>query len=843
MDVSMSIQNLYHSDRPSYWIRFFPPFLVSLICVVIYFYTNFLVFHVLAELFSIFIGLTAMTVAMTSARFTQNQFVIFLSLSAGWFSCLDIAHVLVYKGMGLLVCEGGNESTQFWICARFLQAFCILISPYFLKHSLKIWIMNLCFAGAILSVFILVFKNQLPTTYIDYYGVTFFKTVSEWLIIIILLFGFLALWYHRAIMAPLLFMYLSLFIGGMILSELLLSQYTSLFGWQNILGHILKIFYYWFIYIALVINTLTKPFNLLARTANSYNHIPDPVLVIEENGVISQANHAAGIYSHLNPMQLIGLSAHTIFHNKEEDPRECPICSQLQIQQEPYTVELHLNERWVECALTPVDSDFFPNSWVQIIRDITARKLLEKERTQTLFNLNERVKELRCLNTLSTLIATKNTTIEQLLSETVKILPDAFQYPEKIVVSIVSDWGAFYSNPQMNPGNYVLSKELVIQEKKTGVIKACFTSEPPDINNPFLFEEDGLLDAVSILISQAISHLLAEKKADVAEHRFQESERHFKAILEQTGVGVYVRSDEKFLYVNPRFCQILGFESTELLTMGLMELVDNEQTKAFIQSQWEKLKNGEPGVTYNIPVKRKDGIEILLRIDATMMTWNGDLETIAFIQDVTEVEQAKIEIDKHVRELEHAIKGIFKAVSTMIELRDPYTAGHEHRVGLIAKAIGAELGWPKERCEYLELIGLVHDIGKISIPAEILSKPTALNQFEIEMIKKHPESGYDILKHIHFKFPVAEVILQHHERLDGSGYPRGLKGEQILPETRIISVADVFEAMSAHRPYRPSLGIDFALDELRRGRGIQYDADVVDAAIKVIQSNQLNLFN
>ncbi|KTD45532.1 metal dependent phosphohydrolase [Legionella rubrilucens] len=138
-------------------------------------------------------------------------------------------------------------------------------------------------------------------------------------------------------------------------------------------------------------------------------------------------------------------------------------------------------------------------------------------------------------------------------------------------------------------------------------------------------------------------------------------------------------------------------------------------------------------------------------------------------------------------------------------------------------------------------MGLVHDIGKISIPAEILVKPVRLTSIEMELIKGHAQTGYDILKDVHFDAPVAEVILQHHERLDGSGYPRGLKGNDILPETRVISVADVLEAMSSHRPYRPALGIEAAVAEIQRGRGLQYDADVVDAALKLIHDNRLPL--
>ena len=182
------------------------------------------------------------------------------------------------------------------------------------------------------------------------------------------------------------------------------------------------------------------------------------------------------------------------------------------------------------------------------------------------------------------------------------------------------------------------------------------------------------------------------------------------------------------------------------------------------------------------------------------------------------------------------MRGTLQAVSNMIDQRDPYTAGHERRVGLIAGAIGRELGWDEERCDRLELIGLVHDIGKISVPAEILSKPGRLTPLEMQLIRGHAQAGYDILKDVPFPFPVAEIIYQHHERLDGSGYPRGLKGDEILPEARVLAVADVIESIATHRPYRPARGMDVALDELKKGRGTTYDGTVIDAFGRLLQN-------
>jgi HD-GYP domain-containing protein (c-di-GMP phosphodiesterase class II) len=176
-----------------------------------------------------------------------------------------------------------------------------------------------------------------------------------------------------------------------------------------------------------------------------------------------------------------------------------------------------------------------------------------------------------------------------------------------------------------------------------------------------------------------------------------------------------------------------------------------------------------------------------------------------------------------------------EVATTLSEMRDPYTAGHERRVAQIAVAIGAELGFDARRQEGLQVAGHLHDIGKITIPSEILSKPGKLSAIEFQLVQGHAQASYDVLKGVEFPWPVAQIALQHHERMDGSGYPQGLKGEAILLEARIMAVADVVEAMSWHRPYRPGLGIEAALAEIECGRGSAYDPVVADACLKLFR--------
>jgi putative two-component system response regulator len=181
------------------------------------------------------------------------------------------------------------------------------------------------------------------------------------------------------------------------------------------------------------------------------------------------------------------------------------------------------------------------------------------------------------------------------------------------------------------------------------------------------------------------------------------------------------------------------------------------------------------------------------------------------------------------------------AIAATVEIRDPYTAGHQRRVAQLATAMAHELGLPEQRIEGLNLAAVVHDVGKIQIPAEILSKPGRLTELEFSLMKQHPQVGYDILKEVDFPWPIAEFVWQHHERLDGSGYPQGLAGEAIHPEARILAVADVIEAMASHRPYRPGLGIETALGEIERHSGILYDRDAVDAALKLFRQQDYQI--
>ncbi len=218
-----------------------------------------------------------------------------------------------------------------------------------------------------------------------------------------------------------------------------------------------------------------------------------------------------------------------------------------------------------------------------------------------------------------------------------------------------------------------------------------------------------------------------------------------------------------------------------------------------------------------------------------------NLELHGTCEDITERKQAEEDLRKSNALLREALIGTVQSMASVVESRDPYTAGHQRRVAELAEAIAAEMGLPADQTEGIRMAAFIHDLGKISVPSEILCKPTLLRKAELELLRDHPKAGYDILKDIAFPWPIARIVLEHHEKLDGSGYPNGISGEGILLESRVVTVADVVESMASHRPYRPSKGIEAALAEIGETRGTSYDGAVVDACLRLFRERGFQL--
>lgn len=1143
----MNESELQPSSRETLASLLLPPAVIAAIAVAAG-HVHYLLFHTLAEVFSIIIAMTALVVASTSSRFTRNHFTVFVAVAIGWCAALDLAHTVSYKGMHLLAGDDANLPTQLWIAARAIQAGALVVSPLFFHRGISLASAHIALGGAALGAAAWIFSGAFPDAFIDGVGLTPFKIYAEYAVILLLLISSGRFWQRRSLMSERLFTNMQWAMAAMVVSEFAFTRYASVYGDANQVGHIAKIFAYWFVYRALVQSTLSEPFSMLSRTASSYDAVPDPVVVVGSGGRILQVNAAASRFAGLAPQALIGRALHDLFHASDTSVEQCPVCSRIARGEAPFMLEVDRGaDRGIgECSVASVLLEGRETAFVHAMRDVTERKRMAIERERLVSTLGKRVQELGCLYAISSLIGRADLDARELLGGVVALLPSAFARPGSAVAWIESNWGAF-GQASRDAERRNIVRPLIASGVRVGTMTVGYDellSRGP--SEPFLAEEQALMDTVAQKVGEALARIqaqaqvkrltylynmlsatnraivhcksqdtllravfdalvlhsafpmlllaqtddgrmpfratqthgikaqwlaalaqalsspdgelaqafpelakgrlvrlgfnettataadpwkahlrelgiverivlplmregqligilamypdgsipidaaqmallnemyedlsfslgslaaverrqMAELRANASELRFKEvfdasptpmlieslvdqsmhsmnqaleqwlgygpqdiqseadwfervyadpilrdqmardwplqiasvrasgetlrspelrlrakdgseriargtmrvvgddiviawtdltqirhseqalrdSEAHFRAMIEQTVTGIYVRRAQCLVYINPSYCEMLGYARDELLGRDVWELThpDPENVRR-VQAGWAELEAGARSVHYNASLVCKNGQIREFALHASRIDWDGAPATIVMAEDITQRIRSEQQIANYIVQLKASMRGSLQAVSNMIDLRDPYTAGHERRVGLIAGAIASEMGWPKDQCEELELIGLVHDIGKIAIPAEILSKPGRLNAMEMEMVRGHAEAGYDILKDVPFSFPVAEVIRQHHERLDGSGYPRGLRGEQILPQARILAVADVLESMAAHRPYRPALGVDVALAELESGRGRLYDPAVLDALLRLLRERGYQL--
>ncbi len=311
------------------------------------------------------------------------------------------------------------------------------------------------------------------------------------------------------------------------------------------------------------------------------------------------------------------------------------------------------------------------------------------------------------------------------------------------------------------------------------------------------------------------------------------SEDKYRQLFDMESDAIFLIDNETgdILEANESASTLYGYGRDELLRMNHTDLsAEPAKTR---QAAMER--RGSVPLRYHT---KKDGTVFPCEVAARHFVRNDRIVHIAAIRDITDRKQKEDEILQSLAKFRTAMSAIIQTVSSMTEARDPYTSGHQRRVASLARHIAKEMGLPQESIDAIRTAGAIHDIGKISVPAEILSKPSRLSDPERGLIRNHPITAYEILKDIEFPWPVAEIIRQHHERMDGSGYPRGLKGEEILMEARVLAVSDVVEAIASHRPYRPSLGIETALQEIEERKGTLYDADVVDACLRLFREKK-----
>ena len=1024
-----------------------PPVILALLCWWAA-GVHYLLFHALAELLSIVVALAAMVVASTSLRFARHHFVVFVSLAIGWCAGLDLIHTLVFKGMKLLPGDSANPATQLWIAARFIQAVALVLSPLLLVRRIHVGWVHAAFGFTALLVVTSVGTGHFPTAYVDGQGLTPFKIYTEYLIIAMLGLALVLFWRHRAVMSPLLFYGMAAATVAMMASELAFTQYVSVYASSNLLGHTLKIFAYWFVFLALVRSTVHEPFVRLQDEAQARERLAEErslllrdlgermkelrclyavsELVEKPNLVLTEL--LAGTASLLPPAFSEPAHAQACVEsdwgNFGAQWPESPPARSIKVPVTLVGSQVAIIRVWYPDIATCQNVQLLPeeHSLVQSVANRVAEAIVRMQAAERVQRLQYLYEMLSATNRA----VVRSTSRDELLDALFQALMAHGTF-SKVFVALTDD-GAWplhlWRHGGMEPEHESMLRQVLtspasplkvaMEQLSQGhlvwehVPQGIMASQPSNTPSPLeawlhtlhlkgitqravvpLMRQGRLMGVVGLYakgltqfdeeqlrllremagdIEFALNQLAAserlqktEQKAQLLELRFQEvfraspvpmqifalnerrtrdindahirwlgysledipteddwfrlayrddgdrqelradwhrkielvrssgqtarspemivyskdgvphtaqatmtvvgddavlawtdlteilqreqqlreSEKRFRGMVEQTVSSMYVRRNGRFIYVNPRFCEMTGWSADELLGHEALNFTSQDPANLQkIKAAWNELHQGPHGsVSYQAPLRCKSGEMIEMALTAKRIRWDdGQPATIVIAQDITEQKRAQDKIDAYVTQLEAAMRGTLQAVSNMVEIRDPYTAGHERRVGLIASAIAKEMGWGEERCSQLELLGLVHDIGKIAVPSEILTKPTRLSKLEMEMMRGHAQAGYDILKDVPFPTPVAEIIRQHHERMDGSGYPQGLRGDAILPEARVLAVADVIESMASHRPYRPAVGLDAALDEVVENRGTLYAPEVVDAAVRLINN-------
>jgi len=387
------------------------------------------------------------------------------------------------------------------------------------------------------------------------------------------------------------------------------------------------------------------------------------------------------------------------------------------------------------------------------------------------------------------------------------------------------------------------------------------TGKPADVQEYEMVKRDGskrVLEFNAVLMRdekgepagfRGIARDVTKRKD--TEEELRNSEERYRLLAENAADVIWTMGmDMRFTYVSPSIFDLAGYTPEEFMDMSFDRYVLPASLELVYRVYEEELAleasgKADPDRTraLEIEITNKDGSAIWVEMKISPLR-DRDCRVIGVLgasRDITDRKRMEGELEQSYENLRRGLNATINVLVAAVEMRDPYTAGHQKHVANLARAIATEMGIPKEKIEGIRMAGTIHDIGKISVPPELLSKPGSLKDIEFGMIKLHPQVGYDILKNIEFPWPVALIVLQHHERMDGSGYPQGLSGEEICLEARIMAVADVVDAMSSHRPYRPAIGIEKALKEISQNKGTLYDPEAVDACVRLFTEKGFKL--
>lgn len=472
---------------------------------------------------------------------------------------------------------------------------------------------------------------------------------------------------------------------------------------------------------------------------------------------------------------------------------------------------------------------------VGVMLDVTDKNRLREELDRRNHEIRERMKELNCLYEVSSLLGRSSGSVEAVLDEILPSLQKAMLHPGAARVRI--SWnGLVRQTADFRVAGPTLSATIPSEMGLPGLIEVAYATPQTEVDKgPFQKEEQILLTEIARILGLWIDGEMDDRAAQLSETRY-------RAMFDQSTIAMcHMNVDGQLLRVNDRACGFWCRDRETLLTMQHSDLVvsyGEEYEGALLQS----LKEGSiASFSQETEYETGDGARVWGRL--TLSPLRESENDIAYY--VAMIEETTVEHDLRLREkdlshqVQRALRSTVRALSNAQESRDPYTAGHQQRVARLSVAIGERLGLDETRLRALEMGALVHDIGKLRIPADLLAKPGKLLPAEFELIKTHAEAGSEILSDADIPGVILDVVRHHHERLDGSGYPDGLTGDELSVEVRIIGIADTVEAVTSHRPYRPARGLEHARQVLREGRGTAFDPKITDICLALLDERAL----
>jgi len=566
----------------------------------------------------------------------------------------------------------------------------------------------------------------------------------------------------------------------------------------------------------------------------------DITIILDKQGDIKYCSRSTERFGGYKPDELIGKNVINFIHPDDakraaDDFGKAILVKDSSIPNEFRIVHKDGSERYFEGLGKNLLDNPDVAGFIMNVRDITDRKRAEEK-------LRERETKYRLLadhvhDVIFVLDMNLNYTY---VSPSVKVLRG--YEPEEVMKQALLE---ALTPSSLDLANRTLSEVMELEETEHRAINTSWT----------LQLEIRRKDGTTVWTEVNVSLIRNENQQpvgilgvirDITERRkvgraLLESEEQYRLVVENAKESIIITQDIKVVFVNSAAIGMVGYSKEILTSKSFTDFIHPDDISMVVDHHLRRIKGEEVPPVYPFRIIGRDGTVIWCEINAAVIEWKGKPATLLFLTNITERRKADEELHQTLDSLRKAVSTTIQVMVSAIEMRDPYTAGHQSRVADLACAIAIEMGLPNDKIEGLRMAGSIHDIGKLSIPAEILSKPTRLTDIEFSLIKEHSRSGYEMLKNVESPWPLAQIVYQHHERMDGSGYPRNLKGNEILIEARIMAVADVVEAMASHRPYRAGLGIDAALAEIEKYKGIHFDNTVADACLRLFREKGYQL--